>query len=485
MLSLCAVVAAQADTIVLKSGRRIRATTVVEEGDHIYYDTSAGRLSLPKSVVDHIERGASVDFNGSGSGGGSDGSGGGGSSTTTGALPKVSAPTGETLKGYEEVARAAVAGGSIDRNYIAKLESEAQSGGEQAVMRVAVAHFAAAKLELDRGDIEQAVAQLRRGLIFAPKDTHLLLNLGYLQIHQSQFTSAIESLERARQLDSKSLEAAKFLGMAYYGAGKLDQAVAEWKRGLALGSDDEMTYLLQKAQADQAEEAKYREGVTAHFNLKYNGTTSAPALARDVLRTLEQHFNTISSDLNYSPPESISVILYTDQAFQDITHTPGWVGALNDGRIRVPVQGLTGMTAELSRTLKHELTHSFIDQKTGRRCPTWLHEGLAQYEEGQRSRDDAAAFVEAYDQKKITVPLAALEGSWMSLDSERARVAYAWGLAVIEHLVSQYGMGDVVRLLDHMKTDGSPEEASRNALRMDYQEMQEGTIKYLRRTYGR
>jgi hypothetical protein len=51
--------------------------------------------------------------------------------------------------------------------------------------------------------------------------------------------------------------------------------------------------------------------------------------------------------------------------------------------------------------------------------------------------------------------------------------------------VSQYGMGDVVRLLEHMKTDGSPEVASRNALRMDYQELQEGTIKYLRKTYGR
>jgi predicted negative regulator of RcsB-dependent stress response len=476
MLSLCVAVAAQADTIVLKSGRRIRATTVIEEGDRVYYDTSAGRLSLRKSVVDHIERGASVDFSGSGSGGGG--------SSAAEALSKVSAPAGEAPSGFDDVVKATLAGGSIDRNYIAKLESEAQGGNAQAVMRVEVAHFVAARFEFDKGDVDQAIAHLRRGLTFAPNDAFLLINLGYLQIRQSQYTAAIDSLERARRADAKSLLVAKFLGLAYYDAGKNEQAVAEWKRGLALGNDDEMKYLLQKAQADQAEEASYKEGVTAHFNLKYNGSTSAPALARDVLRTLEQHFSSISSDLNYSPPESISVILYTDQAFQDITHSPGWVGALNDGRIRVPVQGLTGMTSELNRTLKHELTHSFIDQKTGRRCPTWLHEGLAQYEEGQRSRDDAAAFLQAFDKQKITVPLAALEGSWMSLDSERARVAYAWGLAVVEHLVSQYGMGDVVRLLDHMKTDGSPEQASRNALRMDYQELQEGTVKYLRRTYG-
>jgi len=39
------------------------------------------------------------------------------------------------------------------------------------------------------------------------------------------------------------------------------------------------------------------------------------------------------------------------------------VGALNDGRIRVPVEGLTSMTEELARVLKHELTHSFVGQK--------------------------------------------------------------------------------------------------------------------------
>src|SRR5881409_3279694 len=48
---------AVADTIVLKNGRRIVALSVVEEGDKVKYLTSAGELSLPKSIVDHIEKG--------------------------------------------------------------------------------------------------------------------------------------------------------------------------------------------------------------------------------------------------------------------------------------------------------------------------------------------------------------------------------------------------------------------------------------------
>src|SRR5258707_14644272 len=51
---------AAADTIVLKNGRRIVALAVVEEGDKVRYQTVAGELTLPKSIVDHIEKGGAV-----------------------------------------------------------------------------------------------------------------------------------------------------------------------------------------------------------------------------------------------------------------------------------------------------------------------------------------------------------------------------------------------------------------------------------------
>src|SRR5712671_6536536 len=56
---------AAADTIVLKNGRRIVALSAVEEGDKVKYLTSAGELSLPKSIVDHIEKGGAVTMAGS------------------------------------------------------------------------------------------------------------------------------------------------------------------------------------------------------------------------------------------------------------------------------------------------------------------------------------------------------------------------------------------------------------------------------------
>src|ERR1700731_630581 len=45
---------ALADTIYLKNGRKIAATHVVQENGQVSYETSAGRLSFPVSIVDRV-----------------------------------------------------------------------------------------------------------------------------------------------------------------------------------------------------------------------------------------------------------------------------------------------------------------------------------------------------------------------------------------------------------------------------------------------
>src|SRR5712672_2213523 len=103
---------AAADTIVLKNGRRISALSAVEEGDKVKYLTSAGELSLPKSIVDHIEKGGSAGM--------------GGSSGSEAANLSIAPPAIVESGAVTELERGAVHDGAIDRNYIAKLESAAR-----------------------------------------------------------------------------------------------------------------------------------------------------------------------------------------------------------------------------------------------------------------------------------------------------------------------------------------------------------------------
>jgi hypothetical protein len=176
------------------------------------------------------------------------------------------------------------------------------------------------------------------------------------------------------------------------------------------------------------------------------------------------------------------VILYTQQAFADITKAPGWVGALNDGRIRVPVQGLTSMTPELSRVLKHELTHSFVGQKTRGRAPTWIQEGLAQWMEGQRSSQNAAALTQVYADGHAA-PLSRLEGTWMSLNSDQAAYAYAWSLANIEYIIESGGMSDIERILERIAAGQPTEAVLREVLHSDYGDVAQSTDEFLLKNY--
>jgi tetratricopeptide (TPR) repeat protein len=465
---VCAI-ATRADKIVLKNGRQIVAYNVSEDGDKIRYETAAGELSIPKSIVDHIEKGGLMPVTES--------------PASAAANLNINPPPMEATANAAEIDQAAVHDGAIDREYIARLEGEAHGGNAKANEKAALAHHAAAQFELARGDMEHALSDERTAITYLPEQPVLLMNVAYLYLKKSEFKQSIEYLERAKRVSSDNADTYKLEGWAYYGMNRPDQAVQEWKKSLALKPDVETQAALDKALRDKQEEENYKENESAHFQLKYNGAAQ-PALAREVLHTLETHYATIESELNYTPPEQIGVVLYTQQAFSDITRAPGWVGALNDGRIRVPVQGLTGVDSELSRVLKHELTHSFIQQKTRGRAPTWIQEGVAQWMEGKKSDENAAVLLQIYDGGQAA-PLGRLEGSWMGLPGDVAQYAYAWALANVEYIVETQGMGDVERILDRIAAGGTTEDALKEVLRDDYGDLMRSTAEYLKKNYGR
>ena len=138
----------------------------------------------------------------------------------------------------------------------------------------------------------------------------------------------------------------------------------------------------------------------------------------------------------------------------------------------------------MSRILRHELTHSFIQQKTHSRAPTWLQEGMAQWMEGKRSDENASALVQVYDAGQAA-PLAQLEGSWMRLPGPMATYAYAWALANVEYIVQTQGMGDIERILDRLATGTATEQAVHEVLHDNYDDLMKATSEYLKKNYVR
>ncbi len=459
-----------ADTIVLRNGRKIVASDVSEADGKVTYQTPAGEMSIPQSIVDHIDKN---DF---------DYTTAADAAKTAAASVHVDPAAMSPASGYDAIAVLAVHDDAIDYEYLARMDNQARFGAAIDIIKDAAAHHAAAQYLIRRGNTNSAIDQYKQALVFAPQNTGLLLNLAVLYLRQSRFTDAIDALEQARRVAPNSADVAKLEGWAYYGANKLDQAVSEWQIAQKLRPDPDVAEALEKAERDKSEEETYREGETAHFDLKYSGAAT-PDLAAAILAALEDDFNDIQSQLDYTPPEQIGVILYTDQTFADITRAPSWVGALNDGRLRIPVQGLTGVTPQLAHVLKHELTHSFVGQKTRGRAPTWLQEGIAQYIEGLRSGPSAAALLDAANQGRPP-QFNGLEGSWMELSGDSAAYAYGWSLAAVESIVDSGGIGDISRLLDRVAVDPSPEQALEAALHENYSDLAAQTIQYLQREYA-
>jgi len=116
---------ARADTIVLKNGRRIVAISVAVEGDKVRYLTSAGELALPKSIVDHIEKGGLGQMPASPSAGA--------------ANLAITPPTVEDSGANAAVESEAVHNGVVDRDFLAAMASEAQSGAPGANHKAALA----------------------------------------------------------------------------------------------------------------------------------------------------------------------------------------------------------------------------------------------------------------------------------------------------------------------------------------------------------
>jgi hypothetical protein len=394
-------------------------------------------------------------------------------------------PATPTANGYAVMKNEVVKEGVIDSGFIATLEAEASSGGPTAVTRAALAHLAAGEFELAQHEPDKALEHFEAMEPFAGRQRDLMLasldGRIYAQMMKSEYSTALELIEKARKLSPQSANLAAWSGYTHYRMNQLDAAIADLQAAQKIRPSQSVAALLEKAKRDKDAEGDFREGESSHFVLRYHGGASRQ-LASEVIHTLEDQFQVLKSELHYTPPEQIGVILYTQETFFDVTRVPGWAGGLNDGRIRVPVQGLETVSDLLARILKHELTHSFVYQKTSGRCPTWLQEGVAQWMEGRRTGGDAAQLVAFYQDGKGK-SLRYLDGPWMVLSSGQARYAYAWALAVVEGIEADSGSDGLDRLLDAERTETSGQNALLQALRTNYSSLDDSTAEYLRRTY--
>jgi tetratricopeptide (TPR) repeat protein len=472
-----------ADTIHLKNGMSIVVTKAEEKDGQVEYWVGGTKYSIAQSQVVRIEAGngpaatskSAVPWNGAAPAviDLSD------ADTAPSAAVKhdkleLPLPAGPGLDGsyWAGLRKRIMTGDSIDEMHLAEIETENNA------RTTADAFSLAGITEMQRGNAGKASGYFAQAIQAMPQQASLLQWHAIALSSQGRYPEAASELERATTLQPASAALLRFLGLARYNADRTSDAVAAWKRAEELSPDAETERLLRKAERELKVEEQSRRKESRHFTLHYDGEKTSAEVQQELLATLEDDYRDLASQFNYEPAENIVVILYTQKEFVDISEAPSWVGALNDGKLRIPMGGVTTLTPEVGRVLKHELTHSFLNSLARGRCPVWLNEGLAQMMEPRSSGIYAQQLASLFQARK-EIPLAVLEHPFMRFSALQAEVAYAESLSAVEYLRKQYGMGEILRMAQSIGSGVGAEQALKNSTGMDYSVLEQRMGEYL------
>jgi len=460
-VSVLSPVYTRAEVIHLKNGRIIWADHVRENGPRIEYDVGDDSYGIPKSAVERIDAGGvSPQSNPSVTGDRHD---------LQGFAPS------DNLKNDAGLISRIIPDDQVDEEQLAALE---QSGNGATI---AAGYFIAGKHEFDHGRYSKARSYLDTALRFDGQNPTILNYYAALLVKTGKAAEALPYAERAVRSAPDSPDALTVLGYVQFAADRDQDAIRTWKHSLELRPDTKVQQYLERAERDATAQANYSERESGHFTLHYEGSQTSEALRSQVLATLESAYDDLARQLGVTP-RSIAVVIYTDQAFFDVTQAPTWTGAVNDGKLRIPIRGLESVTPELARVLKHELAHSFINQLSAGRCPQWLNEGIAQAVE-PKMLSAGSRLAELY-RTQHQIPLNALEAGFMRLSPLEATVAYEESLATAQYILDIYGMSDLQRVLERLGEGSSTEAALRAVIHSDYGQLEEEVGKYLASKYG-
>ncbi len=293
-------------------------------------------------------------------------------------------------------------------------------------------------------DATAAADAYDKALDLSPTLLPALAELGFLELRAGDADRALMLADQGLLAHPDDGWLHELRGEAWYRDGRLADALPEYEAALAARPGDTgLTQRLAKLRRELAAEGSYDRSLTAHFTLSFDGTRDEAA-GRLVLEALEEAYGELARELAVYPTRAIPVVLYTKAQFHDTTETGAEVAGLFDGKIRLPVGGVTATSPELVRVVRHELVHALIAAKGPGGVPRWLHEGMAQRLE---PRDPARA--------AAAVRAAAKAAGGVGLEP----FSYPTALSFTAFLDEEHGRARLIWLID-LLAGGAAEEGA-------------------------
>lgn len=334
---------------------------------------------------------------------------------------------------------------------------------------------------IESGRYQDALASFREALDLSMEDAAFYMGMGLIYYRLKEEDRAIEMLKTAISQRSNYAQPYTLLGEIYSMRDEMDMAVGYLEKAAELDpSDRELAQRLAKAQRERKTQGAFQQEATLHFTVKFEGREERDVAAQ-IIDLLEEAYREIGQALSAFPQAPITVILYSNQQFRDVTLTPLWSQGLFDGKIRLPIEGSGKDPTLLRKVVNHEYAHAVIYDLCKSRVPTWLNEGIALNLEGDSTARWENALLNQIKQGQGLIPLKNLHGSFMAFPDDRAALAYAESYSATQYLIDRYGLHRIKELLLTLAGESSFEAAFENQFLVDYTEFERDWLRQIER----
>ena len=307
------------------------------------------------------------------------------------------------------------------------------------------------------------------------------------ELRQQRRSSSFSSYRHwdAKQLAGKAIRYDRNLAAAYiligdieYDNQRLAQAKVAWNKAKSLDtSQPGIEQRMQKLNAEYSVEEQFDRTGNSFFDLRYQDNINR-STAFDLSKTLSQARRDVGRDLNYRPRHKIVVLIYSEEDFAQVRRVPDWVAGIYDGKIRVPFPINPTAQATVKPTLYHEYTHALIHDMTNNRCPVWLNEGIAEYQEA-KLRPASLNGLRAAVRNDRLVPLVNLDAGFKSPDPETAALAYQQSYSIVYFLAKKYGFFRIRRTLEQLGRGENFEDALEQEFRLSVAQLEKQWKRWL------
>ena len=342
-LLVCAAAAARADVLHLQGGGEIATEHWWIEGDTLHVESAGGVVGLPRTLLVRVEPG----------------------------------PT----KAAAIVGGRPAAGGPLATTALPKTVATPK----HPVSPDIAAKMTEGNAALEAHDFETAAMRFYDVVKAEPDAVGPRVGYAAAEMALGRDAAALPVILDGLARDPGAADLHEVFGVLRDREERVDDALTAWREAFRLAPSDRVRDRIIKAERELAAGRNYEYSAAAHFTLRYDGTLDQDLVAQ-LTDFLEDRFRDLTSTYRHAPSQSITVLLYPQQAFHDVTQVGNEVAGLYDGKIRVPMGGLKKLDPEAQRVLTHELTHAIVQSKSRGNCPRWLHEGLAQLAEPRTLR---------------------------------------------------------------------------------------------------